>query len=176
MLKGDILEVTIESVGMDGEGVAKLDGMVIFIPFTLVGEVVKCEVTFVKKKFAKAKVIKLLKGAEQRETPLCPHFRKCGGCAMQHINYSRQLEIKRENVINCFRKNSGTDVSVEQVIPSDKQYYYRNKAQFPIGVSNGKICLGFFKEGSHDFVKIDKCYLQDEWCDKICECFFEGCK
>ncbi len=91
MQKGDVLEVLIESTGMD---VAKCDGMVIFIPFTLVGEIVKCEITFVKKSFAKAKVIKLLKGAEERVQPLCPHFRKCGGCDMQHIAYEKQLQIK----------------------------------------------------------------------------------
>ena len=122
MQKGDVLELTIESVGMDGEGVAKQDGMVIFVPFTLVGEVVKCEVTFVKKSFAKAKVIKLIKGAEDRVQPLCPHFRKCGGCDMQHITYLKQLDIKRENVKNCFNKYAGEQVQVNDVIPSDNVF------------------------------------------------------
>ena len=104
MQKGDVLEVKIESVGMDGEGIAKQDGMVIFVPFTLVGEKVKCEITFVKKSFATAKVIKLLQGSSFRVQPLCPHFRRCGGCDMQHIIYEKQLEIKRENVVNCLKK------------------------------------------------------------------------
>ncbi len=150
MQKGDVLELTIESVGMDGEGVAKQDGMVIFVPFTLVGEIVKCEITFVKKSFAKAKVIKLLKASEHRVNPICPHFRKCGGCDMQHINYQRQLEIKKENIINCFKKYAGLDVNINEVVPSKDIFYYRNKAQFPLFERNGKVCLGFYKEKTSD--------------------------
>lgn len=173
MQKGDVVELTIESVGMDGEGVARLDGMVIFVPFTLAGEVVKCEVVFVKKSFAKAKVIKLLKGAEERVTPLCPHFRKCGGCDMQHITYDRQLEIKRNNVQNCLKKYAGIDANVNPVLPSSDIFYYRNKAQFPLFEKNGKVCLGFYKEKTHDFVQIEKCYLLGEWCDKFCNAFLK---
>ncbi len=173
MQKGDVLELTIESVGMDGEGVAKQDGMVIFVPFTLVGEIVKCEITFVKKSFAKAKVIKLLKASEHRVNPICPHFRKCGGCDMQHINYQRQLEIKKENIINCFKKYAGLDVNINEVVPSKDIFYYRNKAQFPLFERNGKVCLGFYKEKTHDFVEIEKCFLLDSWCDKITTAFLK---
>lgn len=171
MHKGDLLELTIESVGMDGEGVARQNGMAIFVPFTLVGETVKCEVTIVKKTFAKAKVIKLIKGADLRVQPLCPHFRKCGGCDMQHIEYKRQLEIKRENVANCLKKYAGIEVEINPVVPSKDTYYYRNKAQFPLFENNGKVCLGFFREKSHDFIEIKKCYLLGDWCDKFCEAF-----
>ncbi len=173
MQKGDIIEVKIESVGMDGEGVARQDGIVVFIPFTLVGERVKCEITFVKKSFAKAKVIKLLEASKDRIQPLCPHFRRCGGCDMQHIIYEKQLQIKRENVANCLKKYASLDTEVSQVVPSPETYYYRNKAQFPLFEKDGKVCLGFFKERTHDFVKIDKCYLLGDWCDKFCSVFLE---
>lgn len=173
MQKGDLLELTIESVGMDGEGVARYDGMAVFVPFTLVGEVVKCEVLLVKKNYAKAKVIKLIEGSKLRVQPLCPHFRKCGGCDMQHIAYDRQLEIKRENVANCLRKIAGVDVAVSPVVPSNDIYYYRNKAQFPIFEKDGKVCLGFFKEKTHDFVEIKKCYLISDWCDQFCKVFLK---
>lgn len=173
MQKGDVLEVKIESVGMDGEGIAKQDGMVIFVPFTLVGEKVKCEITFVKKSFATAKVIKLLQGSSFRVQPLCLHFRRCGGCDMQHIIYEKQLDIKRENVANCLKKYAGVQVDVNPVVPSKDVYYYRNKAQFPLFEKDGKVCLGFFKEKSHNFVQIDKCYLLGDWCDKFCEAFLK---
>lgn len=173
MQKGDIIEVIIESVGMDGEGVARQDGIVVFIPFTLVGEKVKCEVTFVKKSFAKAKVIKLLEASMDRIQPLCPHFRRCGGCDMQHITYEKQLQIKRENVANCLHKYASLDIDVLPVVPSSENYYYRNKAQFPLFDKDGKVCLGFFKERTHDFIKIDKCYLLGDWCDKFCNAFLE---
>lgn len=173
MQKGDVLELNIESVGMDGEGVAKQDGMVIFVPFTLVGEKVKCEITFVKKSFATAKVIKLLQGSSCRVQPICPHFRRCGGCDMQHISYDKQLEIKRKNVSNCLIKYAGLEVAVNPVVPSKDIYYYRNKAQFPLFGKDGKVCLGFFKEKSHNFIEINKCYLLGDWCDKFCEAFLK---
>lgn len=173
MQKGDIVELTIESVGMDGEGVAKHENVVVFVPFTLVGEVAKCQITLLKKKFAKAKVIKLLQASPLRSQPLCPYFRKCGGCDMQHIVYERQLEIKKENIENCFKKYSSEQVVVNDIVPSTQKYYYRNKAQFPLFTQNGKVSLGFFKENSHDFVLIEKCYLMGEWCQKFTDAFLK---
>lgn len=171
MQKGDIIEVEILGEGKDGEGVARCDGLVVFVPFTLVGEVVRCQVVLVKKAFCRAKVIKLLQASPHRIQPLCPHFRKCGGCDMQHISYDKQLEIKRDNVKNCFKKYAAMDVDVNAVIPSKNVFYYRGKTQFPLFECDGKVCLGFFKEQSHDFVKIDKCHLLGDWCDKFCEAF-----
>ena len=148
----DILEVQIVSEGMEGEGVAKIDNYVVFVPLTLVGEIVKIEITEVKKKFARGKVIKLIKASEYRQQPKCPIFYKCGGCEMQHILYDKQLEIKRNTVKNCLDKACNMDIKVNDVVTAYKQFGYRNKVQVPLRNINGKTQAGLFKKGSHTFV------------------------
>ena len=156
MNKGEILELDITSYGKDGEGVAKLDNFVIFIPGCLVGERVKVQVTDVKKAFAFAKVIKVITPSKERITPFCPIFFRCGGCEMQHVNYDYQLKVKRENVKNCIDKACKIDSNVNPVVCGEKKFGYRNKVQIPIREVNGKAMAGFYKEGSHTFVPFEK--------------------
>ncbi len=162
MIKGDILEVTIADIGMNGEGIAKDNGFVIFIPYALKDEQVRIEVLKVKKNFAYAKIIKLMTASPVRQDSKCKYFGKCGGCDYQHVVYEKQLEYKRQEIINCFKKNAGVDVDPKPTVPSDKIFGYRNKVQMPIGSMNGKVYAGFFREGSHYIVDVDKCILEED--------------
>ena len=162
MRKGDILEVTITDIGMNGEGIAKDNGFVIFIPYALKGEQVRIEALKVKKNFAYAKIIKLMTASPVRQDSRCKYFGKCGGCDYQHVVYEKQLEYKRQEIINCFKKNAGVDVDPKPTVPSDRIFGYRNKVQMPIGSMNGKIYAGFFREGSHYIVDVDKCILEED--------------
>ena len=156
MKKGDILELDITSYGKDGEGVAKLNDFVIFIPGCLIGERIRAQITDVKKSFAFAKVIKVLIPSKDRITPFCPIFFRCGGCEMQHVNYDYQLEVKRENIKNCIEKACKMEVRVDPVVTGDKKFGYRNKVQIPIKEINGEAKAGFYKQGSHIFVPFEK--------------------
>jgi len=156
MKKDDIIEVKIESTGMDGEGVARLDNFVIFINGALLGEELKAQVTEVKKSFARAKIIKVLKPSQFRQQPLCPIFYRCGGCDMQHVNYKYSLSVKKANVKNCIEKELGREVEVNDVIYGEKLFGYRNKEQIPIRKVDGKARAGFYKQGSHIFVPFEK--------------------
>ena len=156
MKKGDILELSICSYGMEGEGVAKLDSYVIFIPGCLIGEKVKVQVVEVKKSFARAKVIKVIEAAKERIQPLCPIYFRCGGCSMQHVNYDYQLKVKKDNIKNCIDRACKIDCKVDDVVTGEKKYGYRNKVQIPLRKVNGKVCAGFYKMGSHTFVPFDK--------------------
>ncbi len=162
MIKGDILEVTIADIGMNGEGIAKNNGFVIFIPYALKDEQVRIEVLKVKKNFAYAKIIKLMTASPVRQDSRCKYFGKCGGCDYQHVVYEKQLEYKRQEIINCFKKNAGVDVDPKPTVPSDRIFGYRNKVQMPIGSMNGKIYAGFFREGSHYIVDVGKCILEED--------------
>lgn len=162
MIKGDILEVTIADIGMNGEGIAKDNGFVIFIPYALKDEQVRIEVLKVKKNFAYAKIIKLMTASPVRQDSRCKYFGKCGGCDYQHVVYEKQLEYKRQEIINCFKKNAGVDVDPKPTVPSDRIFGYRNKVQMPIGSMNGKIYAGFFREGSHHIVDVGKCILEED--------------
>ena len=156
MKKDEIVELDIVSYGKDGEGVAKLNDFVVFVPGCLVGEKIKAQIVLVKKNFAVGRVIKIVVPSKDRVTPLCPIFFKCGGCDMQHVSYEYQLKVKRENVKNCIDKATGLDVSVDEVVHGDKLFGYRNKVQVPIRKIKNIAYAGFYKEGTHTFVPFVK--------------------
>lgn len=173
MKVGDIVELRIESIGMDGGGVARMDGIVVFVPYTLIGELVRCKISFVKKSFAHAKVIKVLEESAKRITPICKQFFKCGGCTMMHLADEEYGTVKVENLINCMRKIAKVECDIKLLIKVGSQHGYRNKIQLPIGTYNGKIVVGYYEEKTHNIVPFDKCYLHGEWADKIIRIFLK---
>ena len=176
---GDILTVDITSVGMDGEGVARVDGVVVFVPATLVGEKAKVEIISVKKSFCFAKVIKLLVASPNRVTPLCKICFKCGGCEMLHIDYQKQLEIKRLHVKNCLEKECKREFAVDETVASPKQVGYRNKIQVPIAYQDGKLVGGYFALNSHKVIPFCKqgesgsCLLNSDGMQDILDVFLD---
>src|SRR5436190_18925392 len=104
---GGRLAVAIHDIAFGGEGVARVDEFVVFVPFVLAGEEVEVEVTEVKKRFARARLLKVLKKSPQRVTPLCPYFGECGGCQYQHIDYATQLELKHQQISAFFERVGG---------------------------------------------------------------------
>src|ERR1051325_10600389 len=88
---GQRIEVEISDIAFGGEGVARQADFVIFVPFVLVGEQVEIEITELKRKFARARPVRVLKRSEKRVEPRCPYFGECGGCQYQHISYDEQL-------------------------------------------------------------------------------------
>ena len=169
----DIVKVKIASFGMDGEGVAREDEFVFFVPFALPGEEVSCKVTYVKKNLVFAELKEVLTPSASRVKPPCNRFVRCGGCDLMHLKYSDQLELKRANVANLFRKNAGLDVFVAPTVPCSTPQGYRNKIQLPFGTVNGKVAMGFYRENSHKIVSITKCFLHGEWVEKLIKVFVE---
>lgn len=137
---------------MEGEGVARVDGMVVFVPLCMQGEKVRVMVREVNKKFARATVIKVLEACADRVYPLCPIFYRCGCCDMQHIRYEKQLEIKKANIEACLYKALGREVRVDDVRGDGVVYGYRNKIQVPLAVQGGKVVAGYYKGNTHDVV------------------------
>ncbi len=156
MRKDEIIEVTIESCGMEGEGVARLNGEVVFINGALIGEKIRAQVTEVKKNFSRAKVIKVIEASSHRIQPLCPIFFRCGGCDMQHVDYNYSLEVKKANIKNCIDRACKIDCVVNDVVVGGKKFGYRNKEQIPIKKVDGKAVAGFYKQNSHIFVPFVK--------------------
>ncbi|MDE6276389.1 MAG: 23S rRNA (uracil(1939)-C(5))-methyltransferase RlmD [Clostridia bacterium] len=177
MQVGDILTVEITSVGMDGEGVARVDGVVVFISGTLIGETVKAQITQVKKNFCFAKVIKILVPSVDRVEPECKICFKCGGCENLHIKYQKQLEIKRLHVKNCLEKQCKREFCVDPTVASPKRVGYRNKIQVPIAYQDGKLVGGYFAPNSHKVVAFCKqgesgnCLLNSDGMQDILDVF-----
>ncbi len=129
--KGDIVEHEIDSVAYGGQGVARLDGFVLFVRGAIPGDRVKALVVKKKRDYAETKLIELLEPSSDRVEAPCPYHGFCGGCQWQHMRYEQQLVYKRGHIKEAMaRIGSLPDVRVLDVIPSEKQYAYRNKMEF----------------------------------------------
>lgn len=165
--KNDILTLDIIDMGVNGEGIAKHENVVIFVPFALVGEKVKAQIINTKSSFYVAKLVEVVSESPFRVTPPCPVFRKCGGCSLQHLKYEKQLEFKTNLVKNNLKRIGGIETAVLPCIASDVQYAYRNKIQMPVGANGGGFVIGMFANYSHRIVPTNVCLLQDSETNKI---------
>lgn len=159
---GDVL-----SLGSEGEGVIKCGDYTVFVPFCLVGERVSFKVIKINKNIAYGKLLKVLTPSKDRALPVCENFGKCGGCMLQHMAYSAQLDFKRVSVANCLKKIGGIEAEVNPCVPAPKEWGYRNKLVLPVGLQNGDTVMGFYAPRSHRIVPVDSCALQPEWAPKI---------
>lgn len=158
----DLLKLKIEGMTHDGNGVGKADGFAVFVPFTAIGDEIKARLVKVNKTYAFGRLEELIKPSASRIQNDCPAFQKCGGCSYRHISYEEELAVKRDKVRNAFSKLSGLEVEVFPVLPSENSNYYRNKAQFPIGLNKQRvITAGFYTLRSHNIINIDHCLIQN---------------
>lgn len=164
--KNGLYEGEAEALGSNGEGIIKYGGTTAFVPFCITGERVRFKVlkTAENGKIAYGKVEEILTPSLNRVEPVCPLFKTCGGCDLQHMDYGAQLDFKRTLVENALKKLGGIYVRAESVVPSDMQLRYRNKLALPIGVNSaGETVLGFYARRSHRIVPAEDCFIQCEW-------------
>ncbi len=129
--KGAILELTIDRVAFGGQGIARLDGLVIFVKGGIPGDRVRASIYRTKKAYAEARIQELLAPSPDRTNAPCPYFGICGGCQWQHVKYERQIEFKRGHVEEALSHiGSLSGIEVPGPIPSEKQFAYRNKMEF----------------------------------------------
>ncbi|QAA34954.1 23S rRNA (uracil(1939)-C(5))-methyltransferase RlmD [Clostridium manihotivorum] len=161
--------VDIVAQGYEGEGIGKLDGnFTMFVEGALRGERVKVKAIKVKKNYAYGKLVETLETSEERVEPICPIYKRCGGCRLQHTSYNEQLNFKTERVRDCITKIGKLNGDlVRDTIGMDNPYRYRNKVQLPIGLQDGKLTIGFFAPRSHEIIDMESCYIQDEIADKV---------
>ncbi len=101
---GDKLVLTVSDIAFGGEGVARVEDFVVFVPFVAVGEVVEAEITELRKRFARAKLLRVVTPSPERVEPICPHFGVCGGCQYQHLSYPAQVRLKHKQVRDLFQR------------------------------------------------------------------------
>lgn len=161
MQPGDKLQVTVDSVAFEGKGVARLNDFVIFIPFVLPQEVVEIEILKVKKNYAEAKPIEILKQSPQRIKPPCPHFGQCGGCVYQHLSYDDELTLKGNQVRDVFEKIGGIDLpDRNQIMGSPLEYHYRSKIRMKFKRSDRfGHKMGFFDYYDNRLLDVPECRI-----------------
>ena len=152
----------IESLTNLGAGVARVDGWVIFVPYALPGERVRCRVFRNHKNYSDADLVEVVQASPQRREPLCDLFGRCGGCQYQNLAYEEQLVWKRRQVAELLERMAGVTFPVDPVHPSPVQWGYRSKItphfHKPKGGEIGEI--GFLRAGSrHALVDVEKCWI-----------------
>jgi 23S rRNA (uracil1939-C5)-methyltransferase len=161
------IELVIKSLGINGEGIAHVDGYTIFVEKALPEETVLARIFQKKKKFARAVIVKIIKESPLRKKPPCPYFSKCGGCQLMHISYDAQLKYKQDKVKNDLEHiGKIKDFNISPTIPSDDQLFYRNKIQLPVR-GKEKIQIGLYGRYSNDLIDIDNCPIHCELGNKI---------
>ena len=151
----EIYETEIIGLENEGSGVAKINGMIVFIPKTLVGEKVRVRIIEKKKNYARGKVVEILEKSDKRCISNCPFYDECGGCNLRHQNEEENLLFKKEKVEKAISKIGKIEAKVDDVISSSKNDYYRNKASFKVE----KDKIGFYGEGTYQLIDIDNCLL-----------------
>ncbi len=166
--KNQTITAVTHSLGTNGEGVIRHEGVTFFVPACLPGEKVRFRVLKVKGNIGYGRVEEILTPAEERAREKCPVFMRCGGCALQHMQYPAQLAFKTGLVRDCLKKIGGIETEVKPTVKSDKPYGYRNKLQLPIGIDkDGNTVIGFYAERSHRIVAIPSCAIHPEWSEKL---------
>src|SRR6266850_2080935 len=161
---GDKLTLTISDIGFGGEGVARYDDFVIFVPFVALGEEVEVEITEVKKSFARARLLHVIKSSPERVTPECRYFGDCGGCQYQHLAYETQLRLKQKQIADLFQRIGGFDPAlVAPVIPCPEPYGYRNRIMIRSQWDKFKqgLNIGFIRNDNRLVVDITECKIAE---------------
>ena len=133
--KNDCVELTIEDIGVSGEGIGKVDGYTLFVKDTVIGDVVRVKIMKAKKNYGYARLMDIIKPSKDRVEPACPIARQCGGCQIQAMNYNAQLKYKqklvKDNLLRISGLTEGVDYEMCEILGMDTPFRYRNKAQYP---------------------------------------------
>src|SRR5438270_6631310 len=163
--KGDELELDVDSLAYGGNGVARLDGFVVFVRRGLPGDRVRARVTKVKRSHAEALATEIVRPGPQRVEAPCAHFPACGGCRFQDLEYAAQLAQKESQVRDAFQRIAGiAEPPLEEIVPCEPEiFHYRNKLEYSFTRTDEGPALGFHRAGRWDEVlDIRKCWLTTE--------------
>ena len=157
------MQAEIFDYGMNGEGVAKIDGKIFLIDNALIGETVDIEIVEENSNYSLARAKNVLKPSNNRTNPPCPYFSECGGCDIQHLNYEEQLNFKQNLIKKTIKKICNLEVDVENTVACLTEFGYRNK----ISLNLNKNKIGFYKRNSKEIININQCLIANENLNKI---------
>lgn len=158
----------IEGITHKGEGVGRIDGQAVFVPNALPGETVEIEILEDKGRYAHARLCEVVESSPGRQKPPCHHYYRCGGCAYQHLDYSKQMEFKRQVVRDALQRLGKINIPVNPVIGMDEPWQYRNKVIWHVQrQSNGEMLMGYYQTGSRQIAPLNNCLLISEKMNRI---------
>lgn len=161
--KNQVVSVKIEDIGVNGEGIGKIDGYPLFVKDAIVGDYAQVRITKPTKTYAYARLEQIITPSDKRVAPVCNVAKACGGCQIQEMEYAAQLQFKKNKVKNNIERIAKlTDFQIEDTLGMEEPYHYRNKAQYPVGEDkDGNIIIGFYAGRTHSIVPCTDCVIGD---------------
>lgn len=160
--------------GFEGEGIAKIDNFTIFIPNSIKGEKVKILIVKVLASHAFGKIVEILETSDSREEVDCLTYKRCGGCNLRHVKYEDTLKMKQNAVQSLVNKTLKNKIEVKETVGMENPYYYRNKAQFPVGLDKNNIPqIGVFASRTHEIIPIENCLIQSKESQEVAKSIIE---
>ncbi|HEO5777967.1 TPA: 23S rRNA (uracil(1939)-C(5))-methyltransferase RlmD [Streptococcus agalactiae] len=158
------IPLKIKRMGINGEGIGFYKKTLIFVPGTLKGEEVFCQISSVRRNFAEAKLLKINKKSKNRVEPPCSIYKECGGCQIMHLQYDKQLEFKTDVIRQAlmkFKPEGYENYEIRKTIGMSEPEHYRAKLQFQVRSFGGNVKAGLYAQGTHRLIDIKDCLVQD---------------
>ncbi len=167
LTKNEIYEATICDYTAEGQGIARIDGCAVFVPGGIYGEKCRIRIEKAQKTWAAGRIVELLEKSPHRVSRDCNVAKLCGGCAFRHMDYAEETRLKAERVRSCLNRLGGEALEALPILAAPTTEDYRNKAQYPVSMKNGRAYAGFFKAGTHQVIENDRCRILPPEMDQI---------
>jgi len=167
--KGQVLDVEITGYTSEGQGVARVEGLAVFVAGAIRGERVKIKIVHLGHTAAYGEILEILQASPERIPQACPYAADCGGCVFWHMTYEEELRAKAQRVSDALCRIGGLSFETVPITGSPEQTGYRNKAQYPVGLVKGKAQAGFFRQRTHEVVPVKRCLIQGAEADQARE-------
>ncbi len=165
--KNQIYETVITDYTTEGQGIAHIDGVTVFIPNAIAGERVRIRIETVRKTWAAGKITEILEKSAYRVNRECEVAKLCGGCDFWHMDYAEETRLKAERVRTCLNRMAGEQLEEVPILAAPDCHGYRNKAQYPVSSKKGRVYAGFFRAGTHDVVENSRCRILPSETDRV---------
>lgn len=165
--KNAVYEALVTDYTAEGQGIAHIEGITVFIPNAIAGERVKVRIDMVRKTWAAGKITELLEKSPHRVNRQCPVAKLCGGCDFWHMDYAEETRLKAARVRDCLNRLAGEKLDEVPILAAPDCRGYRNKAQYPVASKKGRAYAGFFRAGTHDVVENSRCLILPQETDQV---------
>src|SRR5699024_3279194 len=157
---GQVLDLTVTGYASEGQGVARVEGLAVFVAGAIRGETVRVQIEHLGHTAAYGRILQVLEPSPHRVPPGCPQAGACGGCVFWHMDYEEELYAKARRVTDALNRIGGQSLEPVPIVPSPRETGYRNKAQYPVALVHGKATAGFFRPRTHQVLDVGRCRIQ----------------
>ena len=163
--KNELYRAAVTGFTSDGLGVCRVEGCAVFVPNAAPDEEYDLRITHVGKNSAHGKIVNIITKSAARVNRACPYAKRCGGCRFWHLTYEAECELKRQRVLDALNRLGGQSLETLALTPAPTCEGYRNKAQYPVTTEKNKPIAGFYREGTHEVVAVERCLILPECAD-----------